>query len=67
MLIIAETGGIIIEILNILSKENILFNRNRDLFSMVTQIKGLTDELARTIIRTILQTGPQPDRVTSPE
>lgn len=55
MFMIAENSGIITQILDLLSKENIVLNRNKDLFSLVTQIRSLTDELARTIIRTILQ------------
>ncbi len=35
MFMIAENNRIITQILNLLSKENIVFNRNKDLFSLV--------------------------------
>ena len=38
MFMIAENNRIITQILNLLSKENIVFNRNKDLFSLVMAV-----------------------------
>ena len=55
MFMIAENNQIITQILDLLSKESIISHLRKDLFTLVIDVQKLTDELARNIIRTVLE------------